>query len=219
MSDDQPAPDANWPPSPESGPIRIQSHLTDTFEAHSQARSPEILICPSCQHAVAAGPPDSGSIHCNNCGNSFRLERVVPGSTIDEIRVVGRFQLLDRVGQGSFGTVWRARDTQLDRLVAVKIPHRHTIESFQDAERLEREARVAAQLRHPGIVRLYEILLIDELPVLVSDFIEGITLKDLLQIRRLTFRETAHLVAQIAEALDMLTNAGWSTATSSPPIS
>ena len=130
------------------------------------------------------------------------MERVSLGSTIDEIRIVGRFQLLDRVGQGAFGTVWRARDTQLDRLVAVKVPHHHAIESVQDSERLEREARVAAQLRHPGIVRLYEILTVDGLPVMVSDFIEGITLKDLLKIRRLTFRETAGLVAQIAQALD-----------------
>ncbi len=64
------------------------------------------------------------------------------------------------------------------------------------------EARVAAQLRHPGIVRLYEVLLVNGLPVLVSDFIEGVTLKDLLAIRRLTFRETAGLVAQVADALD-----------------
>ena len=141
-------------------------------------------------------------MHCDNCGNSFRLERVALGSTIDEIRIVGRFQLLDRVGQGSFGTVWRARDTQLDRLVAIKIPHHHVLESAQDSERLEREARVAAQLRHPGIVRLYEILTIDDLPVLVSDFIQGITLKELLLLRRLTFRETAELIAQIADALD-----------------
>jgi WD40 repeat protein/tRNA A-37 threonylcarbamoyl transferase component Bud32 len=110
--------------------------------------------------------------------------------------------LLDRVGQGSFGTVWRARDTQLDRIVALKIPHRHAIESPVDSERLHREARVAAQLRHPGIVRLYEILTIGESPVLVSDFIGGEPLKDLLERRRLTFRESALLAAQIAEALD-----------------
>ena len=144
---------------------------------------------------------------------------MVLGSTIDEIRVVGRFQLLDRVGQGSFGTVWRARDTQLDRFVAVKIPHHHAIESVQDTDRLEREARVAAQLRHPGIVRLYEILTVDDLPVLVSDFIEGITLKERLQIRRLTFRETADWSRRSPMLWTTLTNAGWSIATSSRPTS
>ena len=129
---------------------------------------------------MATGELKQGSVHCDNCGNSFRLERVWLGSKIDEIRIIGRFQLLDRVGQGSFGTVWRARDTQLDRVVAVKIPHHHAVESGLDVERLEREARVAAQLRHPGIVRLYEILTVDGLPVLVTDFIEGISLKELL---------------------------------------
>jgi eukaryotic-like serine/threonine-protein kinase len=202
MSDDLSSPDANWPLSSESGPIKIESHPTDTFEARSETRSSERLICPSCQHTVVTSELQSGSVHCDNCGNSFRLERVLLDSTIDEIRIVGRFQLLDRVGQGSFGTVWRARDTQLDRVVAVKIPHHHAIEAGLDAERLAREARVAAQLRHPGIVRLYEILIVSGLPVLVSDFIQGITLKELLAIRRLTFRETADLVAQIADALD-----------------
>ena len=115
--------------------------------------------------------------------------------------MIGRFQLLERVGQGSFGTVWQARDTQLERIVALKVPHHHALASGLDTDRLEREARVAAQLRHPGIVRLYELVTIDGLPVLVSDFIEGPPLKDLLESRRLTFRESALLVAQVAEAL------------------
>src|SRR5262249_31337339 len=155
------------------------------------------------RHPLAASAESSGSVHCEKCGNSFRLERVgYQDSTIEEIRVIGRFQLLDRVGQGSFGTVWRARDTQLERIVALKVPHEHALESGLDAGRLAREVRLAAQLRHPGIVRLYEVLTIDNVPVLVSDFIEGVTLKEWLKIRRLTFRESALLVAQVAEALD-----------------
>ncbi len=90
----------------------------------------------------------------------------------------------------------------LDRVVAVKIPHLHVHATGLDYERVGREARVAAQLRHPGIVRLYEILTLEDLPVLVSDFIDGVPLKDLLEVRRLTFRESALLIAQIAEALD-----------------
>ncbi len=175
---------------------------SDRFEARSAARSHERLICPSCQHELPAGLLASDGIHCQKCGNSFRLERDSALSTVAEIRVIGRFQLLDRVGQGSFGTVWRARDTQLDRVVALKIPHPHAIESVLDTERLEREARVAAQLRHPAIVRLYEMLTVEGTPILVSDFIQGTTLKELLNIRRLSFRESAQVVARIADALD-----------------
>ncbi len=220
MSDDQASSNAKWPASRESGPIRVEAHPTDTFEARSKTRSSERLICPSCQHTVESSELNSGSIHCENCGNSFRLERVALGSTIDEIRIVGRFQLLDRVGQGSFGTVWRARDTQLDRMVAVKIPHHHAIESVQDAERLEREARVAAQLRHTGIVRLYEILIVDDLPVMVSDFIEGITLKEFLQHSPADVsRDALCWSRRLPRRWTTLTSAGWCIGTSNRPTS
>ena len=107
----------------------LASRLTK-FEAKSATRPSERLICPSCQHTCRNRQSSrADSVHCENCGNSFRLERAWLGSTIDEIRIVGRFQLLDRVGQGSFGTVWRGSDTQLDRIVAVKVPHQHAIES------------------------------------------------------------------------------------------
>src|SRR2546430_1962125 len=62
--------------------------------------------------------------------------------------------------------------------------------------------RAAAQLRHPGIVTVHEVVLLEGLPAIVADFIEGVPLKDLLQTRRLTFREAASLVAEVAEALD-----------------
>jgi len=111
------------------------------------------LTCPCRQQSLATADALSGSVHCDKCGNSFRLEQMRQDATIDEIRVIGRFQLLDRVGKGSFGTVWRARDTQLDRIVALKVPHPYVLASGLDTDRVGREARVAAQLRHSGIVR------------------------------------------------------------------
>jgi serine/threonine protein kinase len=181
--------------------ILADAGTTDEFPARTDPIVPDRLICPSCHHTVPT-VDEQGGVRCENCGNSFRLARVRPASALDEIRVIGRFQLLERVGQGSFGSVWRARDTQLDRVVALKIPHEHAVECGLDLERVAREARVAAQLRHPGIVRLYEMLTLEDLPVLVSDFIEGTSLKAVLERRRLTFRESALLVAQIAEALE-----------------
>jgi tRNA A-37 threonylcarbamoyl transferase component Bud32 len=118
------------------------------------------------------------------------------------VRSLGRFQLLAQVGMGAFGAVWRARDPQLDRLVAVKLLHPGLVSSAADRERFQREARAAAQLRHPGIVTVHEVTALDGVPAIVSDFIDGVTLREFLAARRLTFRESAELMAQVAEALD-----------------
>jgi WD40 repeat protein/tRNA A-37 threonylcarbamoyl transferase component Bud32 len=126
-----------------------------------------------------------------------------PGdTTADEVRPLGRFLLLERVGRGRFGIVWRARDTVLDRVVALKIPHPGLLDTKTLVERFRREARAAAQLRHAGIVTVHEVLDVDGQPVIVSDFIAGASLKELLEQRRLTFRESAALAADVADALD-----------------
>jgi eukaryotic-like serine/threonine-protein kinase len=70
-------------------------------------------------------------------------------TTAHEPRTVGKLQLLEQVGAGAFGSVWKARDAQLGRTVAVKLPHRNLISSAANRERFLREARAAAQLRHP----------------------------------------------------------------------
>jgi WD40 repeat protein len=156
--------------------------------------------CPHCLHHIS--PTTSAAvISCPECGGSFRLEDVGATQTAESLRQLGRFQLLGPVGQGSFGTVWRARDTELGRIVALKVSHASLLSSPQYVERFRREARAAAQLRHSNIVRLYEVVTLEGLPVLVSDFIDGVPLKDLLEVRRLTFQEAARLVAEVAEAL------------------
>ena len=202
MRDDLRTLDAGRKPASPEEQSRAELGSTGERRAFVPWLTMDRLICPSCHHTLESGDLDGTSVHCNKCGGSFRLEKLEQPSTIDAIRVFGRFQLLEAVGKGSFGTVWRARDTQLDRIVALKIPHPHAIESGLDAEGLGREARIAAQLRHPGIVRLYEVLVLEDVPVLISDFIEGLTLKDFLKIRRLTFEEAALVVAQIAESID-----------------
>jgi WD40 repeat protein/serine/threonine protein kinase len=160
------------------------------------------LSCPQCFQPLPFNSQAGQQLLCRECGSSFRVENYRSVSNTGEVRMWGRFQLLECIGQGSFGAVWRARDTQLDRTVAVKIPHSHVLSSAVFVERFQREARAAAQLRHPGVVRLYEVAKVDGVPALVSDFINGVTLKCVIDARRLTFRETAALVADVAEALD-----------------
>jgi thiol-disulfide isomerase/thioredoxin/tRNA A-37 threonylcarbamoyl transferase component Bud32/tetratricopeptide (TPR) repeat protein len=160
------------------------------------------IRCPQCQNPIQLSDDRPDDVLCPACGSSFRVREARQTTTMGTMRPLGRFQLLERVGLGAFGAVWRARDTELDRIVALKIPHANLLTSEADLERFHREARAAAQLRHPGIVAVHEVQMLEGLPTIVSDFVDGVPLKDLLEARRLTFREAASLVADVAEALD-----------------
>jgi tetratricopeptide (TPR) repeat protein/tRNA A-37 threonylcarbamoyl transferase component Bud32 len=162
------------------------------------------LSCPHCRNPIELGDPATPEeILCSACGSSFRLE---PGATLMKPpgaaqSRLGRFVVLETLGQGTFGTVYKARDSQLDRVVAVKVPRAGNLAGQGDLDRFLREARSVAQLRHPGIVSVHEVGQLDGLPYLVSDFVPGITLADRLSSARPTVRESARLVAQVAEAL------------------
>src|SRR5262249_24808530 len=160
------------------------------------------LRCPHCHNPIQLSDAQSDEVLCPGCGSSFRVREARQTSTAGATRPLGKFPLLERVGLGAFGAVWKARDTELDRVVALKIPHAGLLSSATDLERFHREARAAAQLRHAGIVTVHEVQTLEGLPTIVSDFIEGVPLKDLLEVRPLAFREVATLVAEVADALD-----------------
>jgi serine/threonine-protein kinase len=86
--------------------------------------------------------------------------------------------------------------------VALKVPNLGLLIAPAERERFLREARAAAQLRHPGIVTVHEVQTADGVPVIVADFIDGKPLKELLESRPLTFRQAATLVAEVGEAVD-----------------
>ncbi len=159
------------------------------------------IRCPHCHNPINLIDDRSDEVLCPGCGSSFTVRDAHHTDTTSASRPLGKYQLLDRVGLGAFGAVWKARDTQLDRVVALKIPHTGLLTNDSELQRFHREARAAAQLRHPGIVTVYDVETLDGLPTIVSDFIDGAPLRDLLQTRRLTFREAAKVLADIAEAV------------------
>ncbi len=115
---------------------------------------------------------------------------------------LGRFELLEEVGDGAFGCVFRAHDTELDREVAVKIARAGSLADREEVRRFLREARAAAQLSHPGIVSVYDSgQTDDEVCFLVCEFIEGTTLEARLKQQPYEPRQAAELTADLADAL------------------
>jgi serine/threonine protein kinase len=118
-------------------------------------------------------------------------------------RRLGKFELLEELGVGSFGQVFRARDTELGRIVAIKMLRAGRLASREAVDRFVREARSAAQLQHPGLVALYETGQTEEgLVYLVEEFVQGQTLAARSRAGRFGFRQVAELIAAVAEALD-----------------
>jgi tRNA A-37 threonylcarbamoyl transferase component Bud32 len=161
------------------------------------------IRCPHCRSPIELVGLPAGEVVCPSCGSTFRLEQesTAPLSPRQGRRRLGRFELIESVGVGAFGTVYKARDPRLDRVVAIKVPHAGSLATEGDRDRFLREARSVAQLRHPAIVPVHEVGEHEGVTYLVSDFVQGLTLADFLTGRRPAPREAARLVAEVAQAL------------------
>ena len=184
------------------------SSLAETVDAAAEsvrARGATLRVrCPQCHYPIEIGSEASlAEIKCPSCGVGFSLVgTATPDSSAGEKgRTIANFELIDQLGAGAFGAVWKAHDRQLDRTVAVKVPRKGQL-SAEETEKFLREARAAAQLQHPNIVSVHEVGLEGESVYIVSDFVEGLPLGDWLAGQKLTHREAAGLSAKIARALD-----------------
>jgi eukaryotic-like serine/threonine-protein kinase len=115
---------------------------------------------------------------------------------------LGPYELLAPVGAGGMGEVYRARDTRLDRTVAVKVLPAHLSSSAESRQRFEREAKTISQLSHPHICALYDVGHQDGVEFLVMEYLEGETLSDRIQKGPLAFDQVLRYGAEIADALD-----------------
>ncbi len=125
-----------------------------------------------------------------------------PGLLIDA------YQILEPIGRGGMGEVYRARDTRLGRQVAIKFVSEGFEGHSEAAARLDREARLASSLNHPGIVSVFDVGSWQGRPYVVMELIEGVTLAAALASGRLPVRRAAEYALQIADALSAAHDAG-----------
>ena len=159
--------------------------------------------CPHCRTAIElVDNLQLDSVVCLSCGSVFSL------ITADETKShwpateerIAQFRIVGRLGVGAHGTVYRAIDESLARQVAIKIPRKGQL-STRETEMFLREARTAAQLRHPNIVSVHEVGRAKVRVYIVSDLVDGLTLTDWLTGAHPDPRESARLLIKVARAL------------------
>jgi serine/threonine protein kinase len=114
---------------------------------------------------------------------------------------LGPYEIQSQLGAGGMGEVYRARDTRLDRTVAVKILPVHLADRSDAQERFDREARAISSLSHPNICPLYDVGSQDGLRYLVMEYLEGETLADRLLRGPLPLEQILKFGIEICEAL------------------
>lgn len=116
----------------------------------------------------------------------------------------GRYQIMSRLGEGSMGCVYLARDSQLERSVALKLPQINWHTDKLVIARFYREARAAANLNHPNLCSVYDVDVIDGLHFITMEFIEGESLAALiLSGQKFSQQEIVQLIQQLAQALEL----------------
>lgn len=115
---------------------------------------------------------------------------------------VGPYRIVHQQGQGGMATVYRAYHPELDRHVAIKIMHQSFLSDKNFVSRFKREAQIVAKLEHPNIVPVYDFSSFNKQPLLVMKFIQGQTLKELLDESILSLEDILKILNPIASALD-----------------
>ena len=164
--------------------------------------------CPSCSHAI---PEHAPAGICPKCllqaGIGNAAATVAPKGTYSiptADSLIGKFPNLEieyLIGQGGMGAVYKARQTNLDRVVALKILSPQLGDDPTFAERFTREARTLAKLSHPNIVTVFDFGVADSMHYLVMEFIDGVNLRDTIMAIEYNSTKALAVISQVCDAL------------------
>ena len=116
-------------------------------------------------------------------------------------QIVGRFRVVEPLGKGGMGVVWKAEDPALGRAVAIKFLPASQLDSEVARRRFVREARAASTLSHPGLATVYDVGEADGVPYIAMQFVAGQTVRDRLKEARIAPAEAVRIAAAVADAL------------------
>src|SRR5947209_6232937 len=121
---------------------------------------------------------------------------------------IGNYRILEKLGQGGMGEVYKTEDERLRRTVAIKILRNDGVPASDGKLRLLQEARSASSLNHPNIVQIYELESWNGADCIVMEYVAGSSLAQMLSQRQLTVKEALLYARQIASALAAAHGAG-----------
>ena len=163
------------------------------------------VSCPTCKHQLSIRADTAWKrIHCKSCQTTFSL---VDNQSSNGLAQINQFQLLERIGVGGHGTVWRAIDSRMHRQVAIKMPRQSALSESQ-IDQFFREARASAKFEHPNIVRVYEVGRYEDRVYIVSQFVDGPSLSADIDFYSQSIRSSVKLVKKLADALQCAHAAG-----------
>lgn len=168
------------------------------------------IRCPNCRNGIDVVEDSTfRDIECPSCGSHFSLVGEDNATVSDRgpLRRISHFELIERLGTGAFGAVYKSKDTKLDRIVAIKIPRKDQLNDREAASFL-RDARAAAQLNHPNVVAVHEVGKEEDSLYIVSSFVDGANLQEWMKGEALPPNEAAELMISIAEGVQHAHAAG-----------
>ncbi len=123
-------------------------------------------------------------------------------------RTISHYTIVDKLGEGGMGTVYRAEDSTLERLVAIKALSGQFAEHEDARERFIREAQAASSLNHSNITTIYELLEEDGEQYIVMEYVDGKTIRDMVESGHVSIRKALDIIIQTAQALEAAHNKG-----------
>ena len=165
-------------------------------------------LCPRCVLAGVMGSQDDVEPHGNSPVSPPIHGRFVAPSPVALAKDFPQLEIVELLGQGGMGMVYKARQPALDRMVALKILPPEISDDPAFAERFVREARMLAKLNHPNIITIYDFGQVNGRCYFVMEYVDGVNLRQSIQAGKLSAQEALGIISQICTALQFAHDEG-----------